>query len=515
MARPTRYQTALALLSGLLLAASFPKFGHPSAAWIALAPLIVACAVGASEGRGWRTLFLYGVATGVGYFAGTLYWVGAVMTVYGGMPLSVAVLIGFLMVLYQAIFIGLFGLVFGQTVRVFGVAGVWLAPFVWVAVEWVRSSVGIGSGFPWALLGSSQASVLPVAQLASVTGVFGLSWLVALVSTASAAVALSRRRIHLWGAIATVLLLFVVATAGALRVAEGSLTRTGEVARVGLVQGNIDQSVKWESSHRDQIIRDYIALSRQVIGAGATLVVWPESSTPYYLDNDPELSAPLRRLAQESRTPFIVGTNEIEHGRTREEDRRYNSAVVVGSDGVSRGSYRKMQLVPFGEFVPFRRMLFFVGRLVESVGDFSAGTTPTVLDAGGRRVGVSICYESVYPWISRAFVRQGSRLLATITNDAWFGRTSAAYQHFEQGAVRAIEGGRYLVRAANTGISGAVDPYGRVLSRTGLFETTAITVDVRLLDHRTIYSYVGDLVAWFSIAVSLSVLFLAWRKGQS
>jgi apolipoprotein N-acyltransferase len=153
-----------------------------------------------------------------------------------------------------------------------------------------------------------------------------------------------------------------------------------------------------------------------------------------------------------------------------------------------------------------------VGRLVESVGDFTAGTTPNVLDAGGRRVGVSICYESVYPWISRAFVRQGSRLLATITNDAWFGRTSAAYQHFEQGALRAIEEGRYFIRAANTGISGAVDPYGRTLSRTSLFEMAAITVDVRLLDHRTIYSYVGDLVAWISIAIALGVLLAAWRK---
>jgi len=182
-----------------------------------------------------------------------------------------------------------------------------------------------------------------------------------------------------------------------------------------------------------------------------------------------------------------------------------------GPDGRSRGFYRKMQLVPFGEFVPFKRLLFFLGPLVETVGDFSAGAEPTVLDADGRRVGVSICYESVYPWISRAFVRRGSRLLATITNDAWFGRSSAAYQHFEQGSLRAIEEGRYLVRAANTGISGAVDPYGRPIARTALFDTTAITVDVRLLDHRTIYNNVGDLVAWLSALVAVALLILAWR----
>ncbi len=497
----------------MLLAASFPKFGHPAAAWIALAPLMVACAVAASEGRGWRVLFLLGVATGVVYFAGALYWVVTVMSVYGGLALPLALVAGLLVVLYQAIFPGLFAVILGLAVRVLGVPGVWLAPFIWVAIEWVRAS--IGGGFPWALLGSSQATVLPVAQVASVAGVFGLSWLIALVSAASAAVALSRKRIHLCGAVATGVLLFVVATAGALRVAQGSLARTGETVRVGLVQGNIDQTVKWDPSFREPIIRRYIDLSRQVIGAGAALVVWPESSTPYFLEIDPVLSAPLRRLAEEARTPFIVGTNEVEPGPAGEKNRIYNSAVEIGPEGRSRSAYRKMQLVPFGEFVPFRSLLFFVGRLVESVGDFTPGTIPRVLESDGRRVGVSICYESVYPWISRAFVKQGSRLLATITNDAWFGRTSAAYQHFEQGSLRAIEEGRYFIRAANTGISGAVDPYGRVIARTNLFETTAITVDVRLLDQRTIYSYIGDLVAWISIAVAAGVLILAWRRRRT
>jgi apolipoprotein N-acyltransferase len=452
------------------------------------------------------------VATGVVYFGGALYWIVTVMTVFGKLALPLALVAGLLVVLYQAIFPGLFALILGLAVRVFGVPGVWLAPFIWVAIEWVRSS--IGGGFPWALLGSSQATVIPVAQVASVAGVFGLSWLVALVSTASAAVALSRKAVHLRGAIATGVLLFVVATAGALRVAEGSLARSGEVLRVGLVQGNIEQSEKWDPSFREPIIRRYIDLSRQVIGAGASLVVWPESSTPYYLDIDPVLSAPLRRLAAEARTPFIVGTNEMEAGPTREQNRIYNSAVDIGPDGLSRGAYRKMQLVPFGEFVPFRNLLFFVDRLVESVGDFTPGAAPRVLESDGRRVGVSICYESVYPWISRAFVQQGSRLLATITNDAWFGRTSAVYQHFEQGALRAVEEGRYFIRAANTGISGAVDPYGRIIARTNLLETTAVTVDVRLLDGRTIYSYIGDLVAWLSIAIAAGVLVLAWRKNR-
>ncbi len=172
-----------------------------------------------------------------------------------------------------------------------------------------------------------------------------------------------------------------------------------------------------------------------------------------------------------------------------------------------------MRLVPFGEFVPFKRLLFFVGPLVQSVSDFTPGVDPVVLDAGGRRVSVAICYESMFPWIDRAFAARGSQLLATITNDAWFGRSSAPYQHFDEGAIRAVEDGRYVVRAANTGISGGVDPYGRVLLTTGLFTQAAVTVDVRLLDGRTIYSRMGDVVAWLSVLISVALTIAAFVTG--
>jgi apolipoprotein N-acyltransferase len=164
--------------------------------------------------------------------------------------------------------------------------------------------------------------------------------------------------------------------------------------------------------------------------------------------------------------------------------------------------------------VPLKQLLFFVGPLVEAVSDFSAGTEPVVFDAGGHRLSTAICYEVVFPWIARAFVLNGSQLLTTITNDAWFGRSSAPYQHFEQAAIRAVEQGRYLVRAANTGISGAVDPYGRTLAATSLFETTAITVDVRLHDGRTVYSYTGDLIVWVSLAVTLGMSARSWKRTR-
>jgi apolipoprotein N-acyltransferase len=457
-------------------------------------------------------VFWLGLTAGIVYFAGTLYWVVGVMTTYGGLQPAVAGLTGLLLVAYLALYPAVFAVLLGRAVRRFGVRGVWLSPLFWVATEWVRS--WLGTGFPWVLLGASQARVVPVAQLASVTGVYGLSCLVALASAALAAVSLSRRRAHVRGALAVGVLVVLIAVAGVARVDVGALTSAGRVLRVGIVQGSIEQDVKWSPAFREPTVARYLSLSREALIRGASLVVWPESSTPFFFEIESALAEPVRRLAAETRTPFLIGTDEYER---RSEggvyvDRSYNSAVLVGADGLTHGAYRKMHLVPFGEYVPLKRLLFFVAPLVEQVSDFAPGTDPVILDLGaggqggsGGHVSVSICYESVYPAIARTFVQRGSELLVTITNDAWFGRSSAAYQHFDQGVLRAIEEGRYMVRAANTGVSGVVDPYGRVVAETPLFEPTQVVEDVRLLDVRTIYNRTGDLIAWLSLVASAFV----------
>jgi apolipoprotein N-acyltransferase len=308
------------------------------------------------------------------------------------------------------------------------------------------------------------------------------------------------------------MLVAAVAIGGVFRVSTGQLTAAGEVLRVGLLQGNVEQDVKWNQAYREPILRRYLDLSRQAIGAGANIVIWPEASMPFLFESEVTAAEPVRRLAAQTHTPFIIGTDIVAGSLNGAVPTVYNSAVLVGADGRSRATYSKMLLVPFGEYVPFRKLLFFVNRLVESVNDFSPGKEPVVFDVGGARVSVAICYESIYPWLSRAFVGRGSELLTVITNDAWFGRSSAAYQHFEMGAMRAVEEGRYLVRAANTGISGAVDPYGRVITKTALFEPAAVTVDVRLLRARTIYSRAGDVVVWFAFAATAGFLLVARRE---
>jgi apolipoprotein N-acyltransferase len=383
------------------------------------------------------------------------------------------------------------------------------APIVWVATEFGRTH--LFTGFPWVLLGYSQASVLPVAQLASVFGVYGVSALVAAVSAAAATAVLARRSAE-WvpAAGATAVVVAVATVAGALRVQGGALI-AGDGVRVGLVQGNVDQAHKWDVARASGIFEDYMRLSRDAIADGATFVVWPESSAPFRFEEGQGASERIRELARDAGVSILVGSDEVERGST---PRFFNSAIMVGPDGSTGGVYRKLHLVPFGEYVPLRSVFFFAAPLIETVADFSPGEDAVLLPVGDRLVSTAICYEIVYPGLVRQFVRGGSDLLVTITNDAWFGRTSAPYQHFTQAAMRAIENGRYLVRSANTGISGVVDPYGRVLAQSRLFEPAAIVAEVRYRDAFTIYTRIGDVFAYASVFAVLAMVVGARRRVQ-
>jgi apolipoprotein N-acyltransferase len=303
---------------------------------------------------------------------------------------------------------------------------------------------------------------------------------------------------------------------GAARINRGELLSAGVPVRVAVLQGNIAQGDKWNPALRDVITDRYLTMTRQALSQGATFIMWPESSTPFYFERDLVRGAAIRRLAVEGRATLLIGSDQIEpvkavEGQPDPEPRYYNAAFLVKPDGSVGGVYRKMHLVPFGEYVPARRLLFFVGPIVEALGDFSPGTEPLLLPAGDHPVSTAICYEVIYASLMRRFVTAGSELLTTITNDAWYGRSSAAYQHWDQAALRAIEGGRYLARAANTGISGFVDPYGRVVAKSALFEQTLLIQDLRFLRHRTIYSRIGDAIAWLSLALAAAVFLAAAR----
>ena len=353
--------------------------------------------------------------------------------------------------------------------RRFGTRALLLAPAAWVATELARTL--LFGGFPWALVGYTQTTVLPVAQSASAVGVYGLSFLVVLASAALATAGAGRDRSGLVAVGLTAVLVASTAVWGRARLADGRLTRTGTQVRVGLVQGNVAQDQKWAPELEDEILGRYLALSRQAADRGAHAILWPESSTPFFFENSPKSEA-IRLFARERGASVLLGSDEADRSNPRIS---YNSAFMVRPDGSTAGVYRKVRLVPFGEYVPFRTLLFFAAPLVEAVGEFAPGEAPVMLPLGGKPVSTAICYEVVYPALIRAGVLEGSTLLTTITNDAWFGRSSAPYQHFAMASMRADRRGplpravcqhghqrhRRSVRARADGVRAVHDPGAR------------------------------------------------------
>jgi apolipoprotein N-acyltransferase len=506
----------LALLSGALLALSFPRFGHPAFAWIALVPLLVALSVPALSGVEGRRpsasrAVLLGLLTGVVYFVGTIYWTGAVLRTFGGLASPLALLAMLLLASYLALYPALTALVLSRLLQGVGPRAMLLVPAVWVATEYLRGY--LFGGFPWVPLGNSQVTVLPVAQLASVLGVYGVSALVAFVNGSLGYMLLARGRARIVAGVAAALTLAVVGGWGAWRVADGRLTRDGTSLRVGLIQGNIAQEDKWNPREARRIFTTYIAMTRDAVRRGAEFVVWPESSTPFMFEEDAAGGDTLRELAREVQVPILFGSDQVD--RSGDVIRLYNSAFLLTPQGETGAVYRKIHLVPFGEYIPFKEWLSFVSPLVERLAEFAPGTSAVTLPVGEHAVTTAICYEVVYPSLIRDAVLAGSQLLTTITNDAWYGSSSAPYQHFELASMRAIEQGRYLARSANTGISGIVDPYGRVVTRSGLFEEVGLVGDVRMLRGRTMYAQVGDVIAYGALALTVFALVAVVRRPGS
>ena len=514
---PTRsHDWGLAIASGILLSLSFPKFGHPAIAWIALTPLLVALAsrpsASLAAGGSLSHAFFLGLLGGGIYLFGTLYWLSNVMTRYGDISTAGAIAINAVFVAYLALYPAIFAVVMRRLIVAFGTPALAVAPFVWTATELGR--MYLFTGFPWVLLGYSQVSVLPIAQAASVVGVFGLSAIVVGVNAALTGVVVARA----WKPAAVVVAgVLLIAVWGNARATNAALTREGQPLRVGIVQPDTLEEEREQPARAPILFSHTLSLTHDAIVKGDVgLVVLPESSiSPYTFEDYPEVSNALRRTARAANASILLGSDQYQwkaaDGR-REVEKSFNAAFMVRPDGTTGAVYRKIHLVPWGEYVPLKDWLTFVGPLVQAIGrGFDGGDQLTLLPVGSHEVSTAICYEIIYPDLVRRFVDEGSELLTTITNDSWFGDTSAPYQHFDQAAMRAIEEGRYLVRSANTGVSGIVDPYGHVLARSNVFEPEVLVGEVRLLTARTPYSLVGDVFAYASAILTAALLLMAWR----
>jgi len=522
----------LAAFSGLLQVVPFPIAGpvhhwRSALVFVAIVPLLMAlldCDTQREPLR-WRQTAALGYLSGIIWYLGNCYWIYPTMHLYGGLsgPVSFAILI--LFSLYLGLYPALFGLLIGvmRASRVRAAGALVVAPFVWVAVELARARI---TGFPWDLLGTAQVDNFLLTQIAPWTGVYGMSFVIVLVNAHIAGYFIFRKRGMRMQSLGIGLLLAAFIELGGLHVhrfmpmaAEphetavllqenlevgaqaGGLAVQSDFTTVGAMYAEFERL----SLHPE----DHFAARRDAGLVGATqLVVWPESPAPFQTPEAP-FDQQMGLLAQAARAPVIAGAIGVVPDPAREKNYKiFNSAAFFQPDGSSAGRYDKVHLVPWGEYVPFKSLFFFAGNLTQGVGDFDRGTQRNIFRSGGHAFGTFICYESVFPNEVRQFVLNGAEVLVNISNDGWYGDTSAPWQHLNMVRMRAIENHRWVLRATNTGITASIDPFGRVYEAAPRHVRTAITVGFNYRDDLTFYTLHGDVFAWMCAAVTV-LLWLA------
>jgi len=507
-----RRPLVLSLFTAILLWCAYPGGGE---IWpllpVSLVPLLFSLTL--MSGRG---AFLAGMAAGTCHYLLQLYWIVTVLGRYGGLPALITVPALLLLAGYMALYVGGVALL-ARRLLLLGtpLAALLAVPALWVGGDWLRS--WLFTGFPWMDIGYAPASAPQLVQLADLFGHGGISFCIVLVNTFITLALVHRHALRRLTAPALVLVAVLslasyysarrwqTVMAGITDPAAGSMV-------VGIVQGNIDQSEKWSPDNQQRTVNTYLDFSRSLFGPiRPELIVWPETALPFYPQtyHDPGV---LAGLVAQYDTGLLTGAPWFEVVESsKREIRYYNSAQLLAPGIGFTASYYKSHLVPFGEYVPLRKVLFFLEPLVEAVGDFSFGRVEEPLVWRSGRIGVLICFESIFPDIARKWSRNGANLLVNLTNDAWYGKSSAPYHSMAMTVLRAVETRRSVVRAANTGISGFIDPLGRVHEPSPLFTEWAATREVSLMAEETLFVRWGYLFAPFCLAAGL--LLTGWSTG--
>jgi len=516
----------LALLSAFLQILIFPLPNLYPLAWVALTPLLVALLRARPPQTlqlraGMRLLpatpsqaFLLAYACGIVWYAGTCYWIYATMRQYGGVNAPAALGILILFCLYLALYHGAFGLLLSLFSRKQPSSPIMLllAPPLWVAVELARTRI---TGFPWDLLGVTQVDNIPLARMATVTGVYGLSFEIAVVNAAFAAAWLLRKEKGKQLLLATLAATVLLQSTRWLPAPQFRADRTAL-----LVQANIPilAGADWTKDYFQTTLQDLTRTSLSAPAANRTdLIVWPESPAPFYT-SDPLFRDALSGLARHSNAWLLAGSVGIRNASQNPElgTQVFNSASLVTPAGDWAARYDKVHLVPFGEYVPFKPVFAFAGGLTREVGDFSPGAFRAPLEAGGISLGVFICYESIFPDEVRQFAARGAQVLVNISNDGWYGDSGAYAQHLRQARMRAVENARWLLRDTNTGVTAAIDPYGRVVASLPRKTRALLPAPFALSSVTTFYTRHGDWFAFLCAIISLVALLLSVAfRGQT
>lgn len=500
-----RIRILLSILSGLLVSLSFPIFlwGWHSPellgllGWFALVPLFLSFNDSSPERAFWLTF----IASCI-WFATSFFWVVHAMYVFGHIPLITSILLLVtLFVIMAAILscapylaIRVSGGVRGETI-------IWISVY-WVALEFLRNYFPFG-GFPWSNIAMSQAYFTPLIQIADVAGVYGVLFLMVWFNYFISELILDRsgKRMPNMKAktIITAVLIITAFIYGFFREAqvEKEMDRALKV-QVAMIQGNISQEDKWDEAKAAQIMKRYRTAVSELLDSDLDLIVWPEAAFPWYVRSEITGIKP-ETLGLPGYSESIFPLTFLGAVTKAPENTYYNSGLLLDADGNILTRYHKAHLTPFGEYIPYRKLLFFARNLTNAETDFSSGDGHQPIAAGGFVFGPLICYEDIFPEISRQSVNLGAEFLVNITNNAWFGETSAPFQQLALSVFRAIENRRYLLRSTNTGISAVVAPTGKLLVESAINESATIVAGIGRLGIKTIYTRLGDWFAWGAV----------------
>lgn len=479
---------ALSLVSGVLLVVLFPRFGFTWLAPLALAPLLYACARESS----WKRRFLNGWLSGVVFWFFVCTWIQYVLEVYGGMGRWGGWGTFALFAVLKGLYTGLFAALVGRVMRT-----PWAIPAaaaLWVAVEYAHGSLflaWIGLGFAWLDLGNAGIDMPWLLRLAPITGVYGLSFVFAMTGAAAALLALRAPRMH-FAPLAAVLLLPVLPALP--QPAQGT-----EVARV--VQPNIASDTRFTSASLAALEDRLAALSRASL---APLIVWPEAPGPFYPDR-PAFRAYVAEIARSADADFLFGAVAY-----TPQGAPLNSAFLFNSEGQFVERYDKIQLVPFGEYIP--PAFGWVNRITQEAGDFVPGTRAVTLPVDDHTIGAFICYESAFPDLVRRFTNEGAQVLMNLSNDGYFGDSAAREQHLALVRMRAAENRRWILRSTNNGITVTIDPAGRITERLPEYTETAADMRFSYRNDVTVYVSLGDWFAWTCLITGLGAALVGFRR---
>ena len=507
-----RYSTFLSIVSGLALVTLFPRLDWSFLAWGALVPFFFAI-----QEKSLKNVFKLGMALGIAFYFFGLQWVTNTIINFGHLPVALSYVLLVLLAAYLSFYLAVFACITMRLSRGNDHLFFLLAPCVWTAIEYFRSTFTPLS-FSWLGLGYSQYDMSAVIQIADYTGVYGVSWLIVYVNAAIFYILREKQRSHPIAKFScTAVLIPAVCLAYGyftLNALHNEKAGQGTELRIALAQANIPQERKWDPTFRREIIKTYQDLTLKIAERQPDLVVWPEAATPFYFGFNEVETLRMQNLARNAKVALVFGSP---YGETIDGNSTlFNSAYFMSKEGDTLGRYDKMHLVPFGEYVPFRTILFFVEKMVETIGHFGEGKEAKVFHLKDQGFGISICYEIIFPDLIRQFAKNGAQFLVNITNDAWFGKSSAPYQHMSMAVLRAVENRIPIVRSANTGISGAIDRNGRILKTTAIFEKNIILTPIRTYSTPpTYYTSYGDVFSWMCIATVFALGFINRNKYKT